>query len=209
MNWVEGVRPACQPQRVRAQRVAAAGMAVLRTLVALGAGLLLAAGPGHAHLRVHEAEAGIKAAYLYHFGSFIEWPDGAFETPESPLVIGVVGADELADYLEILTERRTVQGRPVRVERLRPFDPPRADVHILFYGAAAARHLARAARQLEGQPVLLVTDVRGGLAVGATIMFVIDRDRVRFDVDMETAARDGLRISARMLEVARHVARPQ
>ncbi len=146
----------------------------------------------------------VKAAYLYKFASFTEWPAGTFARPDSPLLIAVAGNDAVARELEQIVAARTVAGHPVQVRRLKPGDSP-AGVHMLYIGAlerAAAAALLAQARSL---PVLTVSDADDGLALGAMINFLIDQERLRFDVALRQVALGRLRISARMLAAAHKV----
>lgn len=150
------------------------------------------------------AELGIKAAYLYKFGGFVEWPQGAFAAPAAPLVIGVLGADALADELDQAVAGRRVQERPVAVRRLRPGERIEG-VHVLFVGAAQDARLAEVAAGVRGRPVLVVGESESATGRGAMINFVVAQNRVRFDVALPAAEAGGLKISARLLGVARRV----
>src|SRR4051812_41660874 len=79
-------------------------------------------------------ERQVKAAYLYKFAGFVEWPEGAFARPDAPLVIGVAGNSELADAAEQIVAGRSVNGHPLVVRRLRRGDSLDG-LHILFVGA--------------------------------------------------------------------------
>ncbi|HUP29105.1 MAG TPA: YfiR family protein [Usitatibacter sp.] len=151
------------------------------------------------------SEAAVKAAFLYKFPGYIEWPAESFPTTETPFVIGVVGADEVAVELEKLVPGRAIGARRIAIRRLREGDSPRG-VHILFIGrldAAATRTLVRTAHAHLG--TLTVTESERGLEMGAAINFVAYEDRVAFEVSLDNAERTGLRISSRMLAVARRV----
>jgi len=165
--------------------------------------LLAAAMVTHQAAAQQATEASIKAAFLYKFAGYIEWPANAFTAPDAPLVIGVTGSEEVAAELERLVPGRSVNNRPVVVRRLREGEPPKG-VHILFAGRAEPnlRAVARAAQQ---NAALVVTEAERGLEAGGSINFVLVDDRVGFEVSLEAAARGGHRISSRMLAVARRV----
>lgn len=148
-------------------------------------------------------EATVKAAFLYKFAGYVEWPAGAFPGPESALVIGVTGSDEVAMELERLLPGRTVNNRHVLLRRLGAGDDLRG-VHLLFVGRFAPdpRSVIQAAQQ---HGILVVTENERGLDLGSTINFVLTGDRVAFEVSLESAERSGVRISSRMLSVARRV----
>jgi hypothetical protein len=143
----------------------------------------------------------VKAAFLYKFLSFVEWPAQSFARAGAPLVIGVLGADEVHASLQEIVPGRSAQGRPLELRKLREGERP-AGVHVLFVGRAAAAALSK----LGAQPgLLVVSEADGALEQGAMINFLRVEGRVRFEVAPEVAERRGLRISSRMLAVAQHV----
>lgn len=150
------------------------------------------------------AEIQIKAAFLYKFGGFVEWPAGAFARPDAAFVIGVIGADALAAELEQVIAGRTVQGRAVGVRKLRRGESL-SGLHVLFVGQQEASRLAEILAGAKGQPLLVVTEFDNALSQGSMINFVAVEDKVRFDVALPPAERGHLRISARLLAVARKV----
>lgn len=173
-----------------------------RTALLLAALFLWSASAG-AQTASPGSETEIKAAFLYKFGDFVQWPPEAFADAAAPLVVAVIGADALASALERLVAERSVQGRPVTVRRLRRGEPL-AGVHVLFARAGDAELraiLASAGRQ----PILVVTDSESGLGAGSAINFVIEDERVRFDIALPAAERARLKISSRLLSVARRV----
>jgi hypothetical protein len=150
------------------------------------------------------AEVQIKAAFLYKFGDFVQWPPAAFARADAPFAIGVMGADALAAALEQLVVNRTVQGRPIAVRRLRPGESL-AGLHVLFIGRAESAHLGETLAATRGQALLTVTETENALASGSMINFVAEESRVRFDVALPSAERGQLKISSRLLAVARRV----
>ena len=144
----------------------------------------------------------VKAAYLLKFGGYIEWPAKAFEAASSPLVIGVLGSDSVADNLVQNANGRTVNGRTVEVRRLRHEDTP-TGVHILFAAKSERARLNELLPRLKGLPVLVVGDEED--LSGSTINFVIVDNHVRFDVSLTGTDANGFKISSRLLSVARKV----
>lgn len=167
----------------------------------LGRAMLLAwlwsMGSAHAD---EALERQVKAAYLYKFAGYVEWPDGALPRPDSPVVIGVAHDSALADQLEQMVAGRTASGHPLQVRRLRRGDSL-AGVHMLFAGSPSGDLLAAA----RGHPVLTVTDSSDAFALGSMINFLVADDRLRFEVALKPAAQAHLRISARMLTAATRV----
>ena len=150
------------------------------------------------------SESAVKAALLYRFASYVEWPAERFASPEAPLDIAVMGADDVARELELLAKGRSVNNRPIRVRRLSDTDFL-AGSHIVFVGRQEAARLPLIARVTGPLSILLVSDASQGLENGSVINFVSAGDRVGFEVSMEAAGRSALRISSRMLAVARRV----
>lgn len=148
--------------------------------------------------REHE----VKAAFLFKFPSFVEWPEAAMRG--GPIVIGVAGAEDVAAELQQIVPGRSVQGKPVVVRRLREGEPI-AGVHVVFLGRAESARLREIVRIAPSQPVLIVCEWEGALEQGAVLNFLRGDGRVRFEVALDNAERRGLRISPRMLAVAQSV----
>jgi hypothetical protein len=147
-------------------------------------------------------ESAVKAAFLIKFASFVEWPANTFAQPADPLVIGVIGDDALFAELEQLAAGQTVNGRPVLARRLRELPAAAEHVHILFLAASTEGRLADLVSRVSG-PVLTVTQSQG--ASGAALNFVVERGRVRFEAFPRAAEAHGLKLSSRLLAVARAV----
>jgi len=151
-----------------------------------------------------DIEQRVKAAFLFKFGGYVEWPERLFPRSDSPLVIGVAGADVLVAELSRITSGRTMNGRPLTVRRVRSGEQV-AGVHVLFISRSEAGRLGELLSTTQGQPVLTVTETEKGLAQGSVINFVVADNRVRFEVSLEAANRNGLRIGAPLLAVAQRV----
>lgn len=152
-----------------------------------------------------DIEDQIKAAYLYKFASYVDWPATAFAQTDTPVTIGVLGADEIAIELSHINLAHPTGGRPIEIKRLKPGDPP-TGLHMLFIGRGEeSARLKRLQEGLQSRPVLTVTDAEGALASGSVINFVTVDDRVRFEVSLAQAEISGLKISARLLGVAQKI----
>jgi hypothetical protein len=155
----------------------------------------------------HEAERNIKAAFLYKFAGYVEWPDAA-ASGGGPLTIGVVGADALARELARITAGRTISDRPILVRQVADGESL-AGLQILFVGAEPGVSFDDSVARARGQPILVVTDAPGALASGSVINFTFERDRVRFEVSLPAAERSRLKLSSRLLAVAQRVQRTE
>jgi hypothetical protein len=148
-------------------------------------------------------ERRVKAAFLYKLLGYAEFPPGAFADPASPVVIGVVGADELANELARIVSGRTVNNRTIVVRALRESELG-TPVHLLFIGGFDTARVGRLVRAA-GNALLVVTECDGGLQQGSAINFRIVDERVRFDVALDAAERNGIKLSSRLLTVANRV----
>ena len=146
-------------------------------------------------------ERSVKAAYLYKFLAFVEWPEEAFANPDAPIMIGVVDADSVVEELELLIPGRLVDGRTIAVRRLRESDAI-TDVHLLFIGWNANDQLGQWVRWAQAHPALVVCESPRGFDAGCAINFVLVEGRLRFEVFPKAAERGGLRLSSRLLAVA-------
>lgn len=181
----------------------------------LAAALLAACAANPASVWAGTAEAAevsqqqVEAAYLYKFGGYVTWPDKTFAAPDSPLVIGVAGADVLADDLTSMVAGRTIDGHPVAVRRIHDGESLNG-VHILFIGSARSMQGGALFESSRGRPILVVTEGENGLAQGGAVSFILVDDRVRFDVSLDAVQQNGLKLSALLLSVAHAVngARP-
>ncbi|MBI2772747.1 MAG: YfiR family protein [Burkholderiales bacterium] len=145
----------------------------------------------------------VKAAFLHKFASFVEWPAEAFARADSPLRIGVMGDDQVWQDLTELARDRDRDGRPVVAVRLKPGDAV-TGFHILYVRtSSAAKMLELLPHVPEG--VLTVADSDGAHPRGSVMSFFIEDGRVRFGISLESATRQRLRMSARLLAVARNI----
>jgi hypothetical protein len=165
---------------------------------------LLAGGSADGAEEEASLEQRVKAAFLYQFAGYVEWPPNSFAQPDTPVTIAVLGADTLAGELKQLVANRTVAGRKVTVRQVKPGESL-AGVHILFIGSAESARLGQLTQAGRARPVLTVTEVDGALNQGSMINFVIVDRRVRFEVALDSAEKSGLRLSSRLLAVAQQV----
>jgi hypothetical protein len=181
-----------------------------RTLVAgvlaMAALVMLAAMPVRAQNVQHASapERKVKAAFLYKFLGYTEFPASAFADASAPVVIGVAGADELAAELSRVVAGRTVQGRTMAVKVLRETDSA-AGVHLLFVGGNDSARMRSLLKAAQPGPVLVVSEAEDGLQQGSVINFRVVDERVRFDVSLEAAEKNSVKLSSRLLSVANHV----
>ena len=148
-------------------------------------------------------ERRVKAAFLYKFLGYAEFPAQSFADPGGPLTIAVVGSDDMAAELARIAAGRVVGGRPIAVRQVAQHEQP-PPVHLLF---VAGRDCERAGRVLRAAPgaYLTVTECDDGLRHGSVINFRILDQRVRFDVSLDAAEKNNVKLSSRLLTVANRV----
>jgi hypothetical protein len=145
----------------------------------------------------------LKAAFLYSFTKFVEWPAARFEDKTSPIVIGVLGQSPFGDELEKIVKGRTVNGRALVVRPIATADEA-ATVHLLFVPAGEETRFA-AAGAWKKNSVVSVGESAEFAALGGTITFTPEADKVRFAINLESAGQSRLKISAQLLKLAADV----
>jgi hypothetical protein len=148
-------------------------------------------------------ERRVKAAFIYKFLGYTEFPSSAFADPASPVVIGVVGADDMAAELARLVAGRVAGNRPIVVRAPRESELA-GTVHLLFVAGSDCARSGRIVRAASAA-LLVVTECDNGLQQGSVINFRIVDERVRFDVSLDAAERNNVKLSSRLLTVANRV----
>lgn len=168
-------------------------MALLRA----AALLLLLALPAAAQAPEYD----VKAAFLFNFAKFVEWPAGAFAGERAPLTICVFGDDPFGRSLDAVVQGERVGERGLAVER-----PERIGdldgCHVLFVSGSERERLPEVLARVEEEPVLTVGDADGFLRAGGIINFILEGSKVRFLINQEAAERSGLRISSKLMRLA-------
>lgn len=170
-----------------------ARLAALLLAVALCAGRPAAAQP------VVAAESTVKAAFLFHFGRFVDWPPGVLQ--EAALQICVLGDPEFAETLVATLGDKTVQERPLRVREIATANEA-APCRIVYIGAAEAARAREILRPLAAASILTVGDGEGFAPAGAIISFTRRENKVRFVINADAADQAGLRISSQLMKLA-------
>ena len=146
----------------------------------------------------------VKAAYLFNFAKFVEWPTGAFRSPTSPLVICVLGLNPFGSDLEGSIAGKTVGGHRLKISNL-PHGLDASSCQIVFIASSEKGQMREILQSLTGASVLTVGDTSGFTDDGGMINFVLEGDRVRFEANVDAADHAHLRLSARLLTVAKLV----
>jgi hypothetical protein len=150
------------------------------------------------------SEYQVKAAFLYNFAKFVEWPASSFSSLAAPLQICVFGPNPFGEALREITRDKVVGGRKIAVNDLTDVRQTR-NCHILFISAAETVHAKEIFERLRGTSILTVGDTRDFIGQGGMINFVLENERVQFEVNRKTAEQSGLKISSKLLSLARSV----
>jgi hypothetical protein len=170
-------------------------------------GLLLAVLPGGQAARAQEtaSEYQVKAAFVYNFAKFIEWPPGAFPASDTPITIGVVceSADSFKGNLEKLVNGRTVGGRSLRVRVIASLQDLKG-CHILFFCRSARKRLAETLSAAKTSSILTIGETDQFIPSGGIINFVMEGKQVRFEINDNNANKVNLKISSKLLSLAQN-----
>jgi hypothetical protein len=146
----------------------------------------------------------VKAAFLYNFTKFINWPPAAFASPSAPMVIGILGEDPFGQTMDDIVRGEAVGSRPLALKRLRFGDDLRG-CHVLFISRSEKEHLPAIWSQLKGSPVLSVGEINGFAEEGGMVNLLLANKTVKIEINQGTAEQAGLQISAKLLKLARLV----
>ena len=166
--------------------------------------LFLIASPSAFSQKEESAEYPVKLAFLYNFTKFIEWPPDSYHAPGAPLLMCIVGHDPFSRILESDLGTRNVGGHPVEVRTLKPND--RLSLcQIVFVPATEKQHADKIVSGLKGSSTLTVGETDGFAVQGGIINLTVEANKVHFEVNRLAAERAGLKISSRLLSIAKLV----
>ena len=177
---------------------------LLRLTAALLASLL-AVLPGSAPAgQATPTEDEVKAAYVFNFARFIEWPPAKFAGNTSPLIIGLIGNGPVGDVIGAVIQKKTINNHPLVLRRLSPADDLTL-CHILFVCRSERERFADIVSAVHGAAVLTVGESDQFLERGGIINFYVDSETVKFAVNLDSSDQARLKISSKLLAVAKIV----
>src|SRR5712664_829009 len=149
----------------------------------------------------------IKAGFIYNFAKLVEWPTTAFPQPDSPIVIGILGNDPFGATLDRIVADKKIDGRGFAVKRVKWGRDVKdlRDCNILFVSSSEKEHIESVIDAMKGLPILTIGDAPGFAKRGGVMNFVLEDNKVRFEVNVEAAKHADLTISSRLLTLARIV----
>lgn len=150
-----------------------------------------------------QREYEIKAAYLYNFINYIDWPENAFPAPGGTITIGIVGQNPFGGALDVLNGKQ-VKGRTVALKQIS--DTKELDqCQIVFINSSEKARLPELLDKLKDSRVLTVSEIDGFAQQGGIINFISEHNKVRFEINPDAARRLGLNISSELLKLAKLV----
>jgi uncharacterized protein DUF4154 len=170
----------------------------------IAVGLFLSASPNAFPQNEEGAEYSVKLGFLYNFTKFVEWPPDSFRDPGAPLVICIIGHDPFRQDLKAELRTRKVGNHPVDVRTQTPNDKLSA-CHIVFVPVTEKNQSDRILRGLQGSRTLTVGETEGFAALGGVINLTVEDNKVHFEINRPAAERAGLKISSRLLSIAKLV----
>ena len=148
----------------------------------------------------------IKAAFLYNFTKFVEWPAGKFQETNSPLIIGVAGSSPMTAAIEAIVKDRQINGRPIVVKAVQTREAAQA-THLLFIPSSEDSRLESLLPSGAASGVLTVGESEKFASDGGMIHFITEGGKLRFEINMGIVEQAGLQISAQLQKLAKAVRR--
>jgi len=144
----------------------------------------------------------LKAAFIYNFAQFTVWPDKAFSSDDAPFVVAVIGQDPFGDAVRGVMEGKKIGNHSIILRHFNSADEVRG-CHLLFVPAAEQDKYDAIFKAVGDRPVLTVGETPGFPAAGGTIRFLIEDNKIRFEVNLDSAYKAGLKISSKLLSLAK------
>jgi YfiR/HmsC-like len=148
-------------------------------------------------------EASLKAAFIYSFARFTEWPQGVLPTT-AMFTACVLGDGPIREALERTVKGRQLAGRGISVSQVK-LDGKLASCHLLYVSGITAAQVTAMAAELRGAPVLTISDTDDFMQQGGIARMFVENGKMRFDLNLEVARRSGLQLSSKLLALAAHV----
>lgn len=144
----------------------------------------------------------IKAAMMYNFVLFVEWPNSAFASADTPFVFGIMGENPLGTWLNHELNGLRVAKRPIRIVRFQDGVKQATQCHVLFISASLEKGLPEILRAVSSAPVLTISDAANFCAAGGMIGFVPQARNVRFEINAAAVEKANLKVDPKLLRVA-------
>jgi hypothetical protein len=149
-------------------------------------------------------EYAVKAAFLFHFAQFVDWPEETFKDAKSPLTYCTIGDDPFHGSLDAALNGKSIGARSFRVQHFKLAQEIQ-ECQVLFIGAGEREFLPAILAGIKGKSALTVGESEHFVLEGGMIGFLLEENKIRFEINLETAERAKLKISARLLVLAKSV----
>jgi len=167
----------------------------------------------------------IKAAFLYNFLKFVEWPETKVKDPNEPIVVGIIGQDLFKDAFDS-TKNRTIEGRKVIINKFKGIEelqkedskksfnqhPQIEDIrksHMIFICPSEKIYISEILKSIEGHSILTVADTPGFLEAGGIINLLMEENKVRFEINIAAAKKAKIQIRSQLLRLAKKVVKQE
>jgi hypothetical protein len=179
---------------------------MLRSIASLAIllSLLLAVSGKETSAQSDAQEYQIKAAFLFHFAQLVDWPPDAMTDKDNSLYLCTLGDDPFQGTLEGTVAGKAVGNRVLRIRHLKQAEDMKV-CQILFLGAEERKHLPMLMADLQKAPVLTVGETAGFLGAGGMICFLLQGNKMRFEINLGAAEAARLKIGSRLLILAQNV----
>ena len=146
-------------------------------------------------------EQQIKAAFIFNFAKFVEWPSSVFSNASTPLVIGVLGENPFGTVLEQTVRNKAINDRTLEVKEFH-HQAEVTNCHILFISTSEKKRLPEILTALRREGVLTVSEMDGFIEAGGMINFVKESNKIRFQINEPAAKKSKLKVSSKLLSLA-------
>lgn len=175
---------------------------VRRTYLLIFIGIL-AVSNSHTYAQINnEIEAKLKAAYIFHFLQFIEWPDSTFANENSPIVLAVLGKDPFGKILDETINSEKIGKRAIILKRIESVSEI-GSCHVLYISSSEENKYKNILKHIGISPVLTISDIINFGLAGGDINFYIEENKVRFAINVQGVKESDLRISSKLLRLAK------
>lgn len=157
-----------------------------------------------AHAQSNPGEYQLKAAFIFHFAQLVDWPADALGLENNPLILCTTGENTLPGVLENIIQRKQIGSHPLVVRHLQEKENP-AGCHLLFIVGSDKKRVAAILASLNSAPILTVGESDDFVQQGGMIGFCLQENKIRFDINLKMAQRANLKISSRLLLLAKTV----
>lgn len=145
----------------------------------------------------------LKAAFLYNFAQFVDWPVDSFKNESAPIHLVILGSDPFGSALETIRDK-TVKGRKLVIKRVSRIENLE-DCHLLFISASEKGQIKTILHSLRNRSLLTISDLEKFTHLGGVIGLLTVEDKIQFEINLEAAQRNRLKISSELLKLARNM----